>query len=98
MGNTSVRLILVGFIVLFAVLLACQNETDVSIAEPQIREVDIFTMDTHARRSRINAIYQESREMRSVDYISDSGGGHRVKALLLQLEFSILVYAEGKSE
>ena len=98
MRNRSVRLILVGFVVCFAVLVACDNGNDVTMRNPQISEVDVFAMDTQSRRSRINAIYQESLEMREGGYLADNGGGHRVKALLLQLEFSILVYAEGKAE
>ena len=93
MRNLNFRLILVGFIVLFAVLMACHNESDVVIGEPQI-SVDVFAMDAKERQRRINALYQESLKMRGDGYIADASGGHRVKALLLQLEFSILVYAE----
>ena len=91
MRNLNFRLILVGFIVLFVVLMACHNEPDVSL---EISVVDVFAMDAKERQRRINALYQESLEMRSDSYIADSAGGYRVKALLLQLEFSILVYAE----
>ena len=100
MGNMSIsdRLILVGFIVFLAVLVACQNENTVPIEKAQIRDIDVFSMDAKERQRCINSLYQESLEMRTDGYIIDSSGGHRVKALLLQLEFSILVYAEGKDE
>ena len=56
--------------------------------------VDVFSMSESERRNRINDIYKQSREISKVRYKADGSGGYRVKALLLQLEFSILTYSD----
>ena len=55
--------------------------------------VDVFSMSESERRNRINDIYKQSRELSQRGYKADRSGAYRLKALLLQVEFSILTYS-----
>ena len=84
---------LTTLILLFPVFNGCENPTKESQAD-YIENIDVFAISESERRNRINDIYRRSREISLKKYPVDSSGGYRVKALLLQLEFSILTYSD----
>ena len=60
----------------------------------EVVSVDVFTLSAEERQQRINDLYNESQRLNAGTYIADASGGLRAKVLLMQLEISILIYAE----
>ena len=96
----SIVLICVTSIVLICVtsmFSSCEtSETSPKNIDVEVIEntpVDVFSMSESERRNRINDIYRQSRELSQRGYKADGAGGYRLKALLFQVEFSILTYS-----
>ena len=89
--------VLIGMLIVF-LFQGCGNPDNPDNPDTRRQEVvsiDVFTLSTEERQQRINVLYNESRQMNDKKgYISDSLGGYRVQALLMQLEISVLIYAE----
>ena len=87
--------LLIAAVFLSLIFQSCETSPkniDAEVIENQ--PIDVFSISQTERRNRINDIYRQSRELSTDNYKADSSGGYRLKALLLQLEFSILTYSD----